>query len=545
MPAHSIYLARLSDAERAALEKRLYDRQSGRCFLCDEPIDLNVQRDALHIDHIIPIVAKGPDDPSNFGLTHAPCNERKGATNLEIAKLLFRFQRIQDKARAENGRGANLEDILKTVCTESRSLRLKVGDSVVRFSLADDPTVHNVPFHTDEKSRMQYFFAVLPIEYLHHDDRINPRTIGGSLRGLMEEFYAGRPQLHVSLAWWRPDDDGVGPVKVFDGQHKAAAQILLGARQLPVRVFLNPDLKVLLQANTNAGDTLKQVAFDMAVMRHLGSALYRERLAEYRKAKNLLESDLSFSEQDLVFHFRASRRETQKYILDSVRNAITHDPDNRLIEFVEMAGKSSEKPLSYSAIEKTFFSLFLYLKPLSTPLNHLEEEGKNPRHLEHVQMVRLMNLYADNILVGRWDPEQPTSKLEHKIQKGEMVPHKHLAAHRLSREEVLHATLTYVALVIKNFYAYTGEHLDEERMLHVAHPDALWMRIENFLGNLRNLPCWVDGHLSGNVFGAKFSRDYWLHIFKHGTAPNGTRVLAEPLDIKKMITVAGGEPVGI
>jgi hypothetical protein len=544
MPAHSIYLARLSESERASLEKVLWDRQSQKCFLCDEPIDFDVHSD-LHVDHIIPIVARGADDPINFALTHAPCNERKGATNLEIAKLLLRFQKLQDKAKVENGRGANLEDILETVSSGSKNLRIKIVDGGVRFSLGDDPVVQQIPLYTDAKSQMKYFFAVLPVDYLHHDDRINPRTIGGSLRGLMEEFYAGRPQLHVSLAWWRADDDNSGPVRVFDGQHKAAAQILLGVRQLPVRIFVNPDLKVLLQANTNAGDKLKQVAFDMAVMRHLGSALYRERLAEYRKAKSLLEADLSFSEQAVVAHFKASSRETQKYILDSVRNAITHDPDNRLIEFVEMAGKSSEKPMSYSAIEKTFFSIFLHLKPLTTPLSYLEEEGKNPRHLEHVQMVRLMNLCADNILVGRWDPEQPTGKLEHKIQKGESVPHKHLAAHRLSREEVLHATLAYVELVIKNFYAYTGEHLDEDRIFHVEHPDALWARLEAFLVNLRNLPCWVDRHLSGIVFGAKFSRDYWLHIFKHGVAPNGTRVLTEPIDIKKMITVSSGETVGV
>ena len=67
-------------------------------------------------------------------------------------------------------------------------------------------------------------------------------------------------------------------LKVFDGQHKAAAQILLGTRELPLRVFVEPDTNILLQANTNAGGKLRQVAFDAAVMRHLGSSLYVERV---------------------------------------------------------------------------------------------------------------------------------------------------------------------------------------------------------------------------------------------------------------------------
>ena len=67
----------------------------------------------------------------------------------------------------------------------------------------------------------------------------------------------------------------------------------------------------------------------------------------------------------------------QKYILDALRNSITSDPENRLMEFVEMAGKAAERPISYSAVEKTFFSLFLHLKPLETPLDRLDVEGKN------------------------------------------------------------------------------------------------------------------------------------------------------------------------
>jgi hypothetical protein len=107
---------------------------------------------------------------------------------------------------------------------------------------------------------MNTFFASVPLEYLHHDDRINPRSIGSSIRGLIEEYLSKNPQLHVGLAWWAPQQDGAGPLKVFDGQHKAAAQILLGIKELPVRIFVEPDINVLLDANTNAGGKLHQVA---------------------------------------------------------------------------------------------------------------------------------------------------------------------------------------------------------------------------------------------------------------------------------------------
>ena len=85
-----------------------------------------------------------------------------------------------------------------------------------------------------------------PIEYLHHDDHINPRTIGSNLRKLVVEFHRKLPQLHISLGWIDTSDGNQVKVKIFDGQHKAAAQVLLGARTLPVRVFIDPDTDLLL-----------------------------------------------------------------------------------------------------------------------------------------------------------------------------------------------------------------------------------------------------------------------------------------------------------
>ena len=540
MPVHSEYLAKQDAEARKALEKRLFDRQSGKCFIDDEPIDLVLHSGQLEIDHIVPVVSGGADDENNFALTHAKCNRSKGASDLRVARRMAEFEKLQEKARAAGDRGANLGHVLVRYGGSVYPLRLKRDDHHIEFVLAPvkGDGIQSVPLYTDPLSDMEYFFTVLPLEFLHHDDHINPRSIGPNIRGLIEEFMLGRPQLHVSLAWWEPGADGSGLVKVFDGQHKAAAQILLGAKELPVRVFVRPDTRILKQANTNAGDKLRQVAFDAAVLRYLGGSLYKERVLQYQKMKGLKPNDGSFSEKDLVGFFKGEHREMLRYIVDFVRDSVTRNKDNRLMEFVEWAGKSAERPLSYSAIERTFFSQFLYMKPLDTPIDVAMDQGENPRQLEEAQLVRLMCLFADVFLVKQWDPDQGGRKLEYRLQKDELKAgyENHLRAWRVSREEILGNLLAWLRLVIEYYYAWTGTMIDKDRIFHQRIPEECWQRVECALRNIAALPCWVDKNLSRTVFGTKRPLDYWATIFKTGKAPGGAPVvLAKPLELQKLI----------
>lgn len=453
--------------------------------------------------------------------------------------MLARFERIRVTC-AEQNRGANLADVLAEYGGAKHELSFEVDGNQMRltFAATGDPSITSIPLYTDPLSKLDYFFAELPIEYLHHDDRINPRNIGGSLARLVEEFHRGRPQLHAALAWV---DRREGPalVKVFDGQHKATAQVLLGIRALPIRVFVNPDPDLLLTTNTNAGTALRQVAFDKSVQRRLGKSLFNDRLERYRKERSLPEDDESMSEKDLVIFFRGEAKEIKRYALDAVRAAITHHSENQLAGYVEFGGKSTEKPLSYSTIEKTFLSFFIYSDVLDTPLNYKAEDGLNPRQLEIDQVVRLMNLTAEVLLVNQFDMKLGTARLENKVQNGEDIPEPHLRAFRTCKEEVLYSLLSHLRQVVQMHVMMSGEPFDQNRSFQYPFPEQLWDLLRAYLINMRALPLWVNRDLSVTVFGGKQTREFWRTIFRDGKTPQGQQVLAAPINIMEMIKEPG------
>lgn len=533
----SLYLSRLNPSQRDELIRKLFESQKGNCFISGLPMDLTLHRDQLDIDHIEPLKNGGKDDPANFALTFANWNRSKQASDLRVARLLARFNQLCEKVNAENRR-PNLGDVLKEHGGSKHELCMKKEGKTIEFSFGEtgDLSVQCLPIYKDDLSEQGYFFARLPIEYLHHDDHINPRSLGASLQPLVEEFFKKRPQLHVILAWCRLDPTtNKARLKVFDGQHKAAAQILLGVRHLPVRVFVDPDTDLLLTANTNAGTTLRQVAFDKSVQRHLGSSLYLDRIRRYQAAHGKLENDYSFSENDLVKFFRGEAREMKRYILDAVRDGVTHHESNKLREFIEFGGKGGDRPLSYSTVEKTFYSQFVSSELLDCRIDEGLEDGTSQRFLERTQIVRLMSLIADQIYIGRFDFDIGTNRIENQLREGKLIAEDHVRAFRLSKEEIVWNWASHLRQIAETCLLMRGRPFNKERLFQYQFPDELWIHFQNYLKNLRGLPLWVNKDLSQTVFGGKQNNAYWHTIFETGRTPDGVRVLAEHVDLMKMI----------
>ena len=89
--------------------------------------------------------------------------------------------------------------------------------------------------------------------------------------------------------------------------------------------------------------------------------------------------------------------------------------------------------------------------------------------------------------------------------------------------------------LIKNYFILTGNMYDEENLLQQKMSDQLWDNIRSFIVNLRNLPLWKDRSMSATIFGGKNKYEYWEEIFKTGRTPDGTLVLARPINVMEMI----------
>ena len=537
--AHSIYLSKLTPQQHDELIKRLWECQKGKCFISGKDIDLDIHKNAIDIDHIIPLTNGGKDDESNMALTFSVANRSKQAADLNLARINWTYKTLAEDLQNSENRNPNLNDVLKKFDGACHNLHFVIKGDRIRFSYAElgNLDIVELPIYEDKKGGVRYFFALLPIQYLFHDDKINPRSIGSNVSKLLAEFYKGNPQLHISLGYIETNDNNESPVKLFDGQHKAAAQILLGTREIPVRVFINPDKDKIIETNFNAGTTLKQVAFDKSIQRHLGNALYQDRVGRYQKQTGRDASDFSFSEKTLINYYKGESREMKRYIIDSVKDGITYNDENKLREYIDMGGRAKEKPLSYSTVEKTFYSFFISPDALETNIDFKLEEGLNPRDLEKKQIVRLMNIIAEKILIGKYDFEVGTYRIENKIQQGDdSLDWNHVAAYRMMKEEIIYAWLSYISDVVSMFFANMGKRVaNRHDFFQEEFPSQLWVNIENFIENLANLPLWKNKELSLTIFGGKQVYSFWKTIFEKGIASNGEQVLANPIDIKTMI----------
>jgi hypothetical protein len=195
----SKYLDSLNTDAKKNLSRKLWEIQNHKCFICEQEIHLDIN--STNIDHIRPLANGGKDELSNFAITHEHCNKSKQDADLVVAKKLFQLQQIIKDAESKK-EVPSLKHVLIANGGSKYAFRYSIEENQLVYSFDDigNTTVKRTEIFVDTLSNEKSAFISVPIEYLYHDETINPRGINSSISLLIKEFHKPNPQLHLSLA---------------------------------------------------------------------------------------------------------------------------------------------------------------------------------------------------------------------------------------------------------------------------------------------------------------------------------------------------------
>jgi len=518
----------LTKEERKELIERLYKRQDGKSYISGKEIDLRI--DEVEIDHIVSLDRGGIDNESNWGLVLKSENRSKGNRDLQLIRYIFEFRKHREKYVNEK-KDFTFGDALNEFYPNRYKIKVQIENDkiILSYKRAEDTIKLEYPIITDERDNsLKSFVGMLPFEILFHDPTINPRSIV-DLEPMIDEFYNKNPQLFPSLALLEMDEDGNGKIMVFDGQHKAAAQLYVRSKKLFVRVFMNADRSRIKRTNFRAHTILAQIHFPQLITDKVGHDLFKLEFEPYlEEADWENESEYSFlKRENLSEEYRRYLSNWLKYRALIGENGERH----KILDFVETVSSRSKKyPLSYDTLSKTFLKL-LFLSPANEKLSITQKY----REMELKNIQKLMEIFVEEVLNEKFDLSMGIYKLEERLEDDpNSIPDEHLIAYRMCRAPAMVVWITElkkaISRLLKSKNKYYKNEWSEKRVLWADINDDEWKIIRNMIKVIWMHQVWKQKENKEVLLALRSTRKMdWEEILLDGRLPGREERLFNPL----------------
>lgn len=385
------------------VEKIQVLKQHGRvCFATGHTIP---EGETIQFDHIRAFAMGGATEVNNIAPMCPQHNREKGSLPL----FDFRAKlRIEDFFKG--GDKLTLGHLLEylrakgDISVYGQPVSIQENGSTITLNSASRPMeaqVYRCPI-----TGWDYFYATLPVDILGSDDDhdqatgLQPRyLIFDKVFELFRHFQT-RPVLQPSLG--RILD---GRIRLFDGQHKAAALLWNGLRDVECKVYVNPDARLLNQTNISAHEKFAQTRFYSSIMVQKLGAQFGVDFEEYKN----LENGQTKSEAGFVRHLALKDNlkpgDVSKRFRSFLYHSVLDDKENRLERLVSRGNRpTDEKPLTLNGLTDSLFAPFLYRQPVEDDMTTDAYKRGN----ETENMVKLLNM-LDEMGFNRWDPKQSKS----------------------------------------------------------------------------------------------------------------------------------------
>jgi len=458
----------LNDEEK----KKILEEHGRRCFVDGEPI---TEEDPVEFHHIMPFSKGGPTILDNI----APVCKRHHRTIGTMGLQEYR-DKIELSRFFESGEAKFLDDLIKhKIGTCGQNLKYEIDGEQISLYYSD--ARHNFPLYTCPTSKWKYFYGTLPIKYIGNDKELQPRPLREPNLWKLYRHFQLNTQISPSIC--RIDEDGI--LLLFDGQHKAAAQVWAGRLMIECKVYLNPDKRLLKETNLDAHGPYRQMSFYSHELMQKYADIFGEDWNEYMNTEGV-KSELEFY-NFLIHSKQKTMAQARNEIALAMYKEIVDDGVNRLSKYLSEKHRGRKQPLTFARLKKTFFQHMLVSPPVE---DEFESEG-DFRIKERKNLVNLMNIIAEEGLENKWGPERADAA--------------HDKAERIFGAGAVRA---WVILLKDAINIHLKHYTDEERkrFFYRDIPDAEFNYFTLFVQKIFNHKIWDDPDPSGEI-AARLAKD--------------------------------------
>ncbi len=375
-------------------EKRIINKQHTRegkvrCFVNDHPIE---NESEIDYHHIKPFSQRGPTEISNLAPICREHHKRIGTLSI----LEFRA-RLELEGFFKNPEPRRLDDILETKLGYDKfgkALKTEILRAEDQIKIFFDEKVASLelPLSKCPSTGYRYFYVILPIKYVKNDFDLQPRPL--EMKRLWELYRHLIVHTQLSPSICRLVNDSI---LLFDGQHKSAAQIWAGRKEIECKVYIDPVVKVLKETNLTAHDKLRQMPFFTSVLINKWADLFKEEWQEYIETTGE-KSEASFV--TFLVEKGKSRAEALNMIRSNIYNSILDDKESLISEYIAERNRTRKNPLTVNSLKQTIFKHFITSPPLNINIEELDEL----REFERKNVVSLLNILTKESLKNKWNP---------------------------------------------------------------------------------------------------------------------------------------------
>ena len=383
-------------------EKKQLRQQWPQCYICEESFD-GYDESEIEYDHIYAYAKGYPQDLQSFAPIHASnqlgkrnCHKAKGVKSPIEYKEEVRIKSLLSKVKE-----------LKHLCPSAKPINFSMdADKMVIKLNGQEIKLYKQAIRGKD---WYYFYHELTPENIETDDEIQLRPVDSRITGLV--FHLREcPQLLPSLARLDTHDK---KIKLFDGQHKAIAQII-GNRQdhLPFLVFIDPDVNWLRNTVLEAHTKFVQQRYQPSHIDRKLSAVYQARIIAFQGGNQ----NKPYTERDIIgTEIKAKRSQfLEACIIEGLREKSEEMADRLIAKVVK---EQRLRPFLYSSL-KRFVRKFAKLEPIEYPTGHPE----NYREAELNNLSHILECIHQETLEGKWNPANPDSE-EHKVARNFYYDH--------------------------------------------------------------------------------------------------------------------------